>query len=40
MDSSIQDVPVFLGFNPFFTIMTLDYSLRTQAGTGGNMEDK
>lgn len=34
MDSSIQDALVFLTFNPFFTVVTFGYYLKTVAGAG------
>lgn len=36
MDSSIQDVLVLLGFNPFFTVTTYGDHLKTRASTGRN----
>lgn len=37
MDSSIQDVLLFLGFNPFFTVTTCGDHLKTRASTRRNV---
>lgn len=39
MDSSIQDVLVFLAFNPFFTVMTFGYYLKTSASAGRDVTE-
>ena len=39
MDSSIQDVLVFLAFNPFFMIVTFGYYLKTLASAGRDVTE-